>query len=317
MRQAGPRAEAPRPRAGPRRRGAGTVRRDWQALHDAGLPFPLDHRGGTNAPHVTIVSAPSLPPVAVESARTTLGGVLPLRLRASGLLLLGGDKVTVARALDVDDAVAGLVLAGSELVPAVSTSAGCPTSRWPAGCRAPTCSALWRCSVTPTPCSSSASQVAGTRTEGGWTASDRQDFLAAFLVACPPGFSRTRTLWPARPLHLEQLHRGHRVGELGVAPVAGVEVRRLLGDVANFHAAEVGPAVVVGGRVDALARRLDELGVTAEKARSPCGPGRVGAGSPSAGSFGLSGRRSTSRYTNLSHATRAASASSALRTHRR
>jgi hypothetical protein len=97
--------------------GQDLVRRDWQALHDAGLPSQLDHRGSTNAPHVTVVSAPTLPPVAVERARTTLGGVLPLRVRASGLLLLGGDRVTIARALDVDDAVTGLVLAVREEVP--------------------------------------------------------------------------------------------------------------------------------------------------------------------------------------------------------
>ena len=29
------------------------VRRDWQLLRDAGLSSRLDHRGTTNAPHVT------------------------------------------------------------------------------------------------------------------------------------------------------------------------------------------------------------------------------------------------------------------------
>ena len=40
--------------------GRDVVRRDWQALHDAGLPSQLDHRGTTNSPHVTVVAAPAL-----------------------------------------------------------------------------------------------------------------------------------------------------------------------------------------------------------------------------------------------------------------
>ena len=40
--------------------GCDVVRRDWQALRDAGLPSQLDHRGATNSPHVTVVAAPAL-----------------------------------------------------------------------------------------------------------------------------------------------------------------------------------------------------------------------------------------------------------------
>ena len=97
--------------------GQDLVRRDWQALHEAGLPSQLDHRGSTNAPHVTVVAAPSLPGAAVDGARSGLGGALPLRVRASGLLLLGGDRVTIARAVDVDDEVVRRVLAVRHLVP--------------------------------------------------------------------------------------------------------------------------------------------------------------------------------------------------------
>ncbi|CAN5399767.1 2'-5' RNA ligase family protein [soil metagenome] len=93
------------------------VRRDWQALHDAGLPSQLDHRGSSNAPHVTVVSAVALPPEAIDGARTGLGQVLPVRARASGLLLLGGDRVTVARAVDIDDDVVRRGLAVRDLVP--------------------------------------------------------------------------------------------------------------------------------------------------------------------------------------------------------
>ncbi|GAA4719363.1 2'-5' RNA ligase family protein [Nocardioides conyzicola] len=93
------------------------VRRDWQALRDAGLPSQLDHRSPTNAPHVTVVSAPELPEAAVDVARTRLGSLLPVRARASGVLLLGGDRVTIARALDLDDDVVRRALAVRVQVP--------------------------------------------------------------------------------------------------------------------------------------------------------------------------------------------------------
>lgn len=91
--------------------GQEVVRRDWQALRDAGLPSQLDHPGRTNAPHVTVVSAPDLPDDVVDLARVRLGSVLPVRARAAGLLLLGGERLTVARAVDIDDDVVRRVLA--------------------------------------------------------------------------------------------------------------------------------------------------------------------------------------------------------------
>jgi hypothetical protein len=87
------------------------VRRDWQALRDAGLPSQLDHRSPTNAPHVTVVSAPSLPDEALDVAQARLGSLLPVRARAAGLLLLGGDRLTIARAVDIHDDVVRRVLA--------------------------------------------------------------------------------------------------------------------------------------------------------------------------------------------------------------
>lgn len=93
------------------------VRRDWQALRDAGLPSQLDHRGRTNAPHVTVVSAPDLPDDVVDLAKVRLGSVLPVRARAAGLLLLGGERLTVARAVDIDDDVVRRVLAVRVHVP--------------------------------------------------------------------------------------------------------------------------------------------------------------------------------------------------------
>jgi hypothetical protein len=99
--------------------GAGqeAVRADWQRLRDARLPSQLDHPGRTNLPHLTVVSAPSLPDAALDVAAARLGSLLPIRARAAGLLLLGGRSLTVARALDVPDDVVRRVLAVRVQVP--------------------------------------------------------------------------------------------------------------------------------------------------------------------------------------------------------
>jgi hypothetical protein len=81
---------------------------DWQALRDAGLPSQADHRGATNAPHLTVLAASRLPPD--DRAAEVLGPLLPVRARAAGVLILGGSTVTLARAVDVDDAVVSAVL---------------------------------------------------------------------------------------------------------------------------------------------------------------------------------------------------------------
>lgn len=86
----------------------------WQALRDAGLRSQLDHRGATNTPHLTLLAAPALPGDAL--AVDLLGRLLPVRVRAAGVLLLGGARLTVARALDVDDAVLAAVLRLREAV---------------------------------------------------------------------------------------------------------------------------------------------------------------------------------------------------------
>ena len=93
------------------------MRASWAALREAGLPSQHDHRGATNAVHLTIVSAPDLPEAAVEEARQVLGPLLPLRVRVSGVLLLGGSRVTIARAVDVDDTAVAAVLRLRALVP--------------------------------------------------------------------------------------------------------------------------------------------------------------------------------------------------------
>ncbi len=91
--------------------GSDAVRRDWRALADVGLPSQLEHKGLTNWPHVTLVSAPELRAEQEERAAALIGPLLPIRARISGLLLLGGRKITVARSVDLDDRVLGAVLA--------------------------------------------------------------------------------------------------------------------------------------------------------------------------------------------------------------
>ena len=56
-----------------------------------------------------------------------LGPLLPLRVRVSGLLVLGGSRVTIARAVDVDDAAVEAVLRVRAWCPTGSTRAGCRT----------------------------------------------------------------------------------------------------------------------------------------------------------------------------------------------
>lgn len=95
--------------------GRRAVMADWQALRDAGLPSQLDHPGATNTPHVTVLAAPALPSDA--RAAELVAPLLPIRVRAAGLLLLGGHRLTVARALDVDDALLAAVLELRQGVP--------------------------------------------------------------------------------------------------------------------------------------------------------------------------------------------------------
>lgn len=90
--------------------GCEVVRRDWQALRDAGLPSQLDHRGATNSPHLTLVAAPALGPDEERAALDLLGPVLPAQVRIAGIGLLGGARVTVVRLVDVPDPLVAAVL---------------------------------------------------------------------------------------------------------------------------------------------------------------------------------------------------------------
>ncbi len=90
--------------------GRAAVLADWRALRDAGLRSQSDHRGMTNTPHLTLVAAPAITPEVERRAVDELESLLPLTVRTSGLLVLGGRKITVARVVDVDDALIAAVL---------------------------------------------------------------------------------------------------------------------------------------------------------------------------------------------------------------
>jgi hypothetical protein len=90
--------------------GCDVVRRDWQALRDAGLPSQLDHRGATNSPHVTVLAAPALDGDDEQRATELVAPLLPAQVRASGLALLGGTRVSLVRVLDVPDPLVRVVL---------------------------------------------------------------------------------------------------------------------------------------------------------------------------------------------------------------
>jgi hypothetical protein len=90
--------------------GCDVVRRDWQALRDAGLPSQLDHRGATNSPHVTVLAAPALDGYDELRAAELVAPLLPARVRASGIALLGGTRVSLVRVLDVPDPLVRVVL---------------------------------------------------------------------------------------------------------------------------------------------------------------------------------------------------------------
>lgn len=90
--------------------GRAAVLQDWQALRDAGLRSQLDHRGMTNTPHLTLVAAPAISAQAEGVAADELATLLPVRVRTSGLLLLGARKLTLARVIDVEDELVAAVL---------------------------------------------------------------------------------------------------------------------------------------------------------------------------------------------------------------
>ncbi|RYB94761.1 hypothetical protein EUA93_10620 [Nocardioides oleivorans] len=99
--------------------GCDVVRRDWQALRDAGLPSQLDHRGATNSPHLTLASTPVIGDAVRRRAADLLAEHVPAGVRTSGIALLGGERVTLVRLVTVPDALTRAVLDVRATMPSV------------------------------------------------------------------------------------------------------------------------------------------------------------------------------------------------------
>lgn len=73
----------------------------WEALRAAGLPSQADHKGMTNAPHLTLVAAQELDPDLADVAAAEIR--LPSSLAVRGLVLFGqGARTTVAHLVEPD-----------------------------------------------------------------------------------------------------------------------------------------------------------------------------------------------------------------------
>lgn len=99
------------------RSGDARVRRDWELLREAGLPSQADHRGASNAPHVTLAAAPSFGADDRARAVELLAPLLPAAVRLAGLAVLGARRPALVRLVEVPAPVARAVLALRESLP--------------------------------------------------------------------------------------------------------------------------------------------------------------------------------------------------------
>ena len=86
------------------------VRDCWAALKAGGLPSQADHRGMTNAPHLTLVAAERLDESLCPITASAVGPFLPAPLTVHGIIVLGqGSRVTLAFLAEPDAALATAV----------------------------------------------------------------------------------------------------------------------------------------------------------------------------------------------------------------
>ncbi|KQZ89921.1 hypothetical protein ASD62_12040 [Phycicoccus sp. Root563] len=83
------------------------VRAEWAALSTAGLPSQADHRGETNAPHVSVAVAGAFPGAAEELLTAVAAGI-PVPVRLGAPVLFGGRRVVLARLVVTDRALLDL-----------------------------------------------------------------------------------------------------------------------------------------------------------------------------------------------------------------
>lgn len=87
----------------------------WEALRAAGLPSQADHKGMTNAPHVTLVAAPVLARELGDVAASSIA--LPETLTVRGLVLFGESRVTIAHLVEPTAVLVAATVALREQVP--------------------------------------------------------------------------------------------------------------------------------------------------------------------------------------------------------
>lgn len=83
------------------------VRREWALLQEAGLPSQADHRGESNAPHITVLATDEQPS-GIAAVSTLAAGALPLRVRLGSLVVFPGRRLVLARLVIVDEGLLGL-----------------------------------------------------------------------------------------------------------------------------------------------------------------------------------------------------------------
>lgn len=81
------------------------IRSRWAALHGAGLPSLATHRGASNAPHITALSAPSMPEHVLARAREVFSALLPCSVDIPGLLVVGHGPFVLAESVIVPPGV--------------------------------------------------------------------------------------------------------------------------------------------------------------------------------------------------------------------
>lgn len=106
------------------------VRAEWGALSAAGLPSQGDHRGESNAPHVSVFMGDQVPHCG-EMALPEVAATLPFALRLGAVAVLGGRRLVLARLVVVDRALLDLHAAvGAALTGATGGSRHTATGRW-------------------------------------------------------------------------------------------------------------------------------------------------------------------------------------------
>jgi hypothetical protein len=96
------------------------VRAEWAALSAAGLPSQADHRGESNAPHVSVAVADGFPATGEEALTATVRA-LPLGVRLGPPVLLGGRRLVLARLVVADPSLLQL---HAEVTTALAGAAG-------------------------------------------------------------------------------------------------------------------------------------------------------------------------------------------------